>query len=95
MTLTTERHATHGDFKLNAQISQELKQVIAKWDTKGLSAPHREALEMICLKMSRILSGRADFKDHWDDIGGYARLGADHIDTKSRLSLLNQDSASG
>jgi hypothetical protein len=36
-----------------------------------------EALDMIALKLSRILSGQANFKDHWDDIAGYAKLGAE------------------
>jgi hypothetical protein len=38
---------------------------------------HREALDMIALKLSRILSGQANFKDHWDDIAGYAKLGSE------------------
>jgi hypothetical protein len=29
---------------------------------------------MIALKLSRILSGKPDEQDHWDDIAGYARL---------------------
>jgi len=32
---------------------------------------------MIALKLSRILSGQADFKDHWDDIAGYAKLASE------------------
>ena len=32
---------------------------------------------MIALKLSRILSGQSNFKDHWDDIAGYAKLGSE------------------
>ena len=32
---------------------------------------------MIALKLSRILSGQANFKDHWDDISGYAKLASE------------------
>ena len=34
----------------------------------------KEALEMISLKVARILNGDADVTDHWHDIAGYARL---------------------
>ena len=39
-----------------------------------LSPVQREAVDMICLKLSRIISGQSHFRDHWDDIAGYARL---------------------
>ena len=32
---------------------------------------------MIALKLSRILSGQSNFKDHWDDIAGYAKLASE------------------
>lgn len=46
----------------------------------GLDDDMKEALDMICLKMSRILSGKANTKDHWTDIAGYATLIADRLD---------------
>lgn len=72
-----ERNKTHGSFQENAAISQTLKLSLRAregWD--DLSATHRESIEMICLKLSRIMSGQSSFKDHWDDIAGYAQLGA-------------------
>ncbi len=83
--LLQERQKTHGDFKINALIAQELKAVFrgmlgtASLPThyQTMSCVHREALDMIALKLSRILSGQANFKDHWDDIAGYAKLGAE------------------
>jgi hypothetical protein len=39
-----------------------------------MSDVKKESLEMIALKLSRILSGQADYRDHWDDIAGYVRL---------------------
>lgn len=80
--LLTERQATHGSFDLNAMISQALKRemhkVVPCWS--DLSDVHKECLHMIALKISRVLSGHADFKDHWNDIAGYAKLGAEHCD---------------
>jgi hypothetical protein len=34
----------------------------------------REAIDMIMVKLSRILCGDPNHKDHWDDIAGYAML---------------------
>jgi hypothetical protein len=47
-----------------------------------LSAVQKEALDMICSKISRILSGNPDFPDHWLDIEGYARLVNNDLPTR-------------
>jgi hypothetical protein len=80
--LLVEREKTHGSFKKNADLSQAIKKIMH--DPFGetvhpyvLSSVHKEALDMIALKLSRILSGQANFRDHWDDIAGYAKLGAE------------------
>jgi len=68
------RNSTHGSFERNAQLSQELKSLIYPSIDGSWSFVAREAIDMICLKMSRILSGRIAEPDHWRDIGGYAQL---------------------
>lgn len=77
--LLTERQKTHGSFDLNAIISQRLKAEFRKVHPhyEDLSPVHKEALDMIALKISRILSGQACFCDHWDDIAGYAKLASE------------------
>ena len=76
--LLVEREKTHGDFVVNAAISQALKRIIhAPTVLRNFSDVQSEALDMIALKLSRILSGQADFKDHWDDIAGYAKLASE------------------
>lgn len=83
--ILVEREKTHGDFRSNAAISQALKAIVYRNCTKvsgELSDVHKEALDMICLKLSRILSGQASFKGHWDDIAGYANLGAEATERK-------------
>ena len=77
--LLTEREKTHGDFKVTATASQALKNALRDWDTKGLKAPQKEALEMICMKMARILQ-HPEVKDSWLDIAGYAKLGSEACD---------------
>jgi hypothetical protein len=76
--LISERHATHGNFADNARISQNLKAMLHGEDAwAGLEPHQQEALDMICTKISRVMSGVHGFADHWDDVGGYARLGKD------------------
>jgi len=74
--LLVDRNKTHGSFETNAEISQTLKLVLREHQD-GLSLVQVEAVDMICLKLSRIHSGQSDFRDHWDDIAGYAKLAAD------------------
>jgi hypothetical protein len=73
-TILGERAKTHGAFDLNAQISQDFKQYMYSKGNPPPLAVHREALDMIFMKISRILSGNPDYRDHWDDIAGYAKL---------------------
>ncbi len=76
--LLQEREKTHGSFEQNASISQAIKNIYhgyGKYPTEN--GVHCEALDMIALKLSRILSGQANFKDHWDDIAGYAKLASE------------------
>jgi hypothetical protein len=75
-SLLADRQTTHGDFESNARISQALKAVIHYYTQKDVVEVHRESLDMIALKISRILSGQSDFAEHWDDIAGYAKLAA-------------------
>lgn len=78
-----EREKTHGDFAEQARISQELSCVMkdfGQWHK--LAVDQREAMEMICHKMARILNGNPNFHDHWHDIAGYATLAAKRLENK-------------
>lgn len=73
------REETHGDFVTPCRISRRLKDVIyAELMHRGVRRQEMpadyalEALDMICHKIARIIAGRWDFPDHWDDISGYA-----------------------
>lgn len=90
--LLQTREQTHGNFTYNAVWAQCLRDMFRNgcidvngmesndpnWDQ--LPARHREALDAIALKLSRILSGQSNFKDHWDDIAGYAKLASEICD---------------
>jgi hypothetical protein len=73
-TTLDERGRTHGDFYRNAALSQALKCDIADLCETVLPADVAEALDMICLKISRIVTGDHNAVDHWQDIEGYAAL---------------------
>jgi hypothetical protein len=81
--LLNERQKTHGDFNEVARVSQSIRAIMkdtTNWES--LNQNQREALEMICSKLGRILSGNHNFKDHWDDVAGYAKLGSLFSDDK-------------
>ena len=71
-----ERSQTHGDFAINARISQELKTIIRTYsiDNAKFTDQMMEALDVICGKIARIIAGDPTFIDHWRDIAGYATL---------------------
>lgn len=74
-SLLSARKGTHGDFGMNASVSQSLKLTLrCREGWNDLTAIERESIEMICLKISRIMSGQSSYHDHWDDIAGYAKL---------------------
>ena len=69
------RERTYGSFTMSSIVSQGLKahlQMGENWE--ALSANKKEALEMICYKMARVVNGDSNYKDSWTDIAGYATL---------------------
>lgn len=81
-----ERQKTHGDYNEVARISQNIRTVMkdsTNWDR--LNSCQREALEMMCSKFGRLLSGDMNFKDHWDDLAGYAKLGSLFSEDKKEI----------
>lgn len=73
-----ERGKRYGKFKDHAEISQRLKYVVR--DRRDVLADdQREALEMICHKIARIINGDPNYADSWVDIAGYAQLVADRL----------------
>lgn len=70
-----ERGKSHGKFEDNARISQNLKHIVrAQPSYKNLTPVQCEAIDMILHKIARAVAGNPGFKDHWDDIAGYAKL---------------------
>jgi len=80
------RHHQHGSFADQAALSQQFKQIMLCGKWAGLSAAQKDALDMIAVKISRILSGDPKHIDHWDDIAGYATLVANILRNVERLA---------
>ena len=75
-----ERGSRYGVFLNQAIIEQRLTGYMRSapgWD--NLAADQKSALEMIAVKVARILNGDPDYHDNWHDIIGYAKLVADRV----------------
>jgi len=72
--LLEQREAAYGSFADLAATSQRIKRAIAGSMHPGMPDTHIEALEMISVKIARILTGDCNHIDSWADIEGYARL---------------------
>ena len=94
-TLNT-RHRTHGDFDKNASSSQQLKNQVRTHAgfVSGCRPEQREALEMICVKIARILQGDPNCVEHWHDIQGYARLAELSIPPQVKTKKEEEDESS-
>lgn len=69
------REGSHGPYREQAQFAQILKGWFRRhknWN--DLPGEQKESIEMICVKLSRIMSGKTVEADHWLDISGYAML---------------------
>ena len=89
--LLGERQNTHGTYSEVSSICQSIKRTMRQssgWDHLGNE--HAEALEMIAMKIARILSGNSNFADHWEDIEGYARLVSNELQRERVADMLEQ-----
>lgn len=84
-TILSERALTYGPFLRQSQITADLKGVMRayiQWE-ELLAPDQREALEMIAVKIARIINGDPNYADNWRDIEGYARLVANRLEEKA------------
>lgn len=61
-----------GDHKRGASVVEQIT-------VERGSVDAREGLDLIMLKVSRIVTGDPTHLDNWDDIGGHARIVADRL----------------
>lgn len=79
--ILSQRRQVYGPFLRQAQIACDLKGIMWSYTAwvEQLAPDQREALEMIQVKVARILNGDPNHADNWRDIEGYARLVADRL----------------
>ena len=80
--LLNERRETHGDYTEVARVAQAFRNIMR--DTQGwacMNDTQREALDSMASKFGRLGSGDPNFRDHWDDVAGYATLASMHCDS--------------
>jgi len=76
-----ERQHTHGDFDNGARIINGIQDLLRCGARHEAIPPSQKlALDMIAVKLGRIVNGNPNHADSWKDIGGYASLGKDVCD---------------
>ena len=75
-----ERGARYGKFRDMAAAARELQCTISSNSCPELASDQELALDMICVKIARIITGDPNYSDSWHDIAGYAKLVADRLD---------------
>lgn len=77
----SQRGKVYGPFLRQASIACDLKGVMRsyiRWEDQ-LAPDQREALEMMAIKIARIINGDPNHADSWHDIAGYAQLVANRL----------------
>ena len=78
--ILTDHEEIYGKFTDLSAIAQALKDAYRVWPNWGkLKQDQREALDMIAVKIGRIMNGNPNYPDSWVDIAGYAMLVADRL----------------
>ena len=75
-----ERGSRYGNYLAQTKISKALQNRMRQTSSyHELDPDMQDALEMIAVKVSRILNGDPDYADNWEDIAGYATLVANRL----------------
>lgn len=83
-TTLEERGSRYGNYLKQTEISFGIKKEIHGDAFDNMEVDQQDALDMIAVKISRILNGDPDYADNWHDIAGYATLVADRLDGNER-----------
>jgi len=79
-----ERQETHGTYQEVASIAQMFREIMRGTDGwQRMNDAQREALDSMASKFGRLGSGNPHFRDHWDDLAGYAALASMHCDSNN------------
>ena len=83
--LLEDRGKTHGCFSEQSLLAGTIKAAMERSRNWGeLEHDQAEALDMIAVKIARLLTGNPHHHDGWLDICGYAKLIADRLKAGKR-----------
>ena len=78
-----ERGSRYGDFIDNTTIAQSMKRAAKNGKSwVAMERDAQEAIDMICTKISRIVTADWRYVDNWRDIEGFAKLVADRLEAE-------------
>jgi hypothetical protein len=80
--MLAERGEQYGDFKDMADTAQALKEMPCR---DSMTNVEKEAWDLICTKMARIVHGNPHNRDSWADIAGYAQLVVTDMDRQDGI----------
>lgn len=81
------RHDKYGFFVDLCRTTYAIREVVnAELESRNkvLDADQMYALDMILVKIGRIINGDPNYDDNWRDISGYATLVADRLNGRMR-----------
>ena len=77
-----DRGDKYGDFSYMSMRIRSIQKSIHGCCGYGQLAPYQQhALDMIAVKIGRILAGNPDYDDNWRDIAGYATKVLETLDS--------------
>lgn len=91
-----QRGKTYGSYKDRTDISHAVRLALNNGSSADKLEPYMEdAITMIAVKLSRIVSGDPTHVDNWDDIAGYATLAADELKLELEKKQLEKENIDG
>jgi len=81
--ILSDRESVYGSYDEFTQILTELKYVQIQRKKNDWTYYQSEAMNMILLKIARLINGDPNHVDTWQDIAGYAQLVVDILEEKS------------
>ena len=81
----TQRGGVYGDYVVQSALSVHIKNIFRtspSWHL--LSEYQQEALDMIAVKIARLLVGNPNYIDSWHDIAGYSSLVVKELEKRGK-----------
>lgn len=82
-----ERHARYGYYADVCETTYAIRDVVKEHIASRatvLAVDQLYSIEMICVKLARMINGDPNYEDNWRDIAGYAQLIVDRLTGKPR-----------